>query len=449
MSEEEGEHKLLIHSAKQIVQVVKNGERVVKGKALNNVAVLDQTPCSSGLSVVVSSDGKVRDIGSNEEILEKYKAATFHNRIDATGKCILPGLVDAHTHPVWAGDRVKEFSMKLAGFSYMDIHRIGGGIYYTVEQTTQASEETLLTLLKARLDKMLKCGTTLVEAKSGYGLETEAEMKMLRVIERAKRECPIEISSTFCGAHAVPKHLTSQKATDAVLKDQLPALKKSMDTGELSVDNIDVFCEKGVFDLGQSRSILLAGKEMGLQINFHGDELHPMEAAKMGADIGAHAVSHLEEISDEGITAMALSETVAVVLPTTAYLLRLNPPPVRKMIEAGVPIALGTDFNPNAFCYSMPLVMHMACVTFHMTMEQVLHASTINAAAALGKADSHGSIENGKEADFLIINAPRWEHLIYQMGGHDCLIHDVIKKGEVVYSNTDSTDLINFASSSV
>lgn len=438
----EGSFKLLIHSAKQIVQVVNNGERVVVGRALNNVAVIEKEENSSGLSIVVSSDGFINDVGTDEEIHGKYKLAQFANKIDATGKCVLPGLVDAHTHPVWAGDRVKEFSMKLAGMSYMDIHRAGGGIYYTVEQTKKASEETLLHLLLARLNEMIKCGTTLVEAKSGYGLETEAEIKMLRVLERAKKESPIEISSTFCGAHAVPKHLTSPQATEAILNEQLPALAQLMKSGDIHVDNIDVFCEKGVFDLEQSRRILTAGREMGLQINFHGDELHPMEAAEMGAELKAEAISHLEAISQAGITAMAQSGTVAIVLPTTAYMLKLRPPPVKKMIAAGVPIALGTDFNPNAFCFSMAIVMHLACVLCEMTMNQALFASTINAAAALGKADSHGSIEKGKLADFLIINAPKWEHLIYQMGAHSSLIDKVLKKGNIIYENANSQHLI-------
>ncbi|GBM79454.1 putative imidazolonepropionase [Araneus ventricosus] len=434
--------RLLVHSAQQIVQVVRNGERLVVGKALSELAVLNKEEDSSGLSIVVSSDGLISDIGTDEEILEKYKSVEFPVKLNAAGKCILPGLVDAHTHPVWAGDRVKEFSMKLAGLSYMDIHKIGGGIYYTVEQTQRASKDTLLRLLLARLGEMLRSGTTLVEAKSGYGLETETEMKMLMVIEEAKKESPIEISSTFCGAHAVPKHMTSHQATEAVLNEQLPALAEFMAAGTFTVDNIDVFCEKGVFDLEQSRRILTAGKEMGLQINFHGDELNPMEAAKMGAELGAKAISHLEEISTHGMLAMAQSGTVAVVLPTTAYMLRLRPPPVKRMIEAGVPIALGTDFNPNAFCYSMPLVMHLACVLCGMSMEQALQASTINAAAALGKADTHGSLEKGKFADMLIINAPRWEHLIYQMGAHSSLIDKILKKGKVVYENTNTEILL-------
>ncbi|CAL1301074.1 unnamed protein product [Larinioides sclopetarius] len=434
--------RLLVHSAKQIVQVVRNGERLVTGKALSELAVLDKEEDSSGLSIVVSSDGLISDIGTDEEILEKYKSVEFPEKVNAAGKCILPGLVDAHTHPVWAGDRVKEFSMKLSGLSYMDIHKIGGGIYYTVEQTKKASQDELLRLLLARLGEMLRSGTTLVEAKSGYGLEVETEVKMLLVIEEAKKQSPIEISSTFCGAHAVPKHMTSHQATEAVLNEQLPAVAEFMKAGTFTVDNIDVFCEKGVFDLEQSRRILTAGKEMGLQINFHGDELNPMEAAKMGAELGAKAISHLEEISTQGMLSMAESDTVAVVLPTTAYMLRLRPPPVKRMIEAGVPIALGSDFNPNAFCYSMPLVMHLACVLCGMSVEQALQASTINAAAALGKADTHGSLEKGKFADMLIIDAPRWEHLIYQMGAHSSLINKVLKKGKVVYENTNTDILI-------
>ncbi|KFM71588.1 putative imidazolonepropionase, partial [Stegodyphus mimosarum] len=420
-------YKLLIHSAKQVVQVVKSGERVVTGHGLKNVAVLDKS-AGSGFSIVVSRDGYISDIGPDTEIAEKYKSAKFLSKIDASGKCVLPGLVDAHTHPVWAGDRVDEFSMKLAGATYMDVHKAGGGIYHTVKHTRQASEETLLRLLLARLEEMLRAGTTLVEAKSGYGLDPETEMKMLRVIEQAKKKSSVELSSTFCGAHAVPNDMSSDEATEAILNQHLPILQKLMDSGEISVDSIDVFCEKGVFDAQQSRRILDAGREIGLRLNFHGDELHPIGAAEMGAELKAEAISHLEEISDTGIQAMAKSGSIAVILPTTAYMLKLQPPPVRQMVEAGVPIALGSDFNPNAFCLAMPLVMHLACVICRMTMSEALHAATINSAAALGKSSTHGSLERGKCADIIIINAERWEHLIYQMGVHSSLIYCVIKK---------------------
>ncbi|VCW84098.1 unnamed protein product [Gulo gulo] len=362
-----------------------------------------------------------------------FSEETFEERIDCSGKCILPGLVDAHTHPVWAGERVHEFAMKLAGATYMDIHQAGGGINFTVERTRQASEEELFCSFQERLQCMMRAGTTLVECKSGYGLNLETELKMLRVIERARRQLPIGISATYCGAHSVPKGKTASEAADEIISSHLPKLKELARSGEIHVDNIDVFCEKGVFDLDSTRRILQSGKEMGLQINFHGDELHPMKAAELGAELGAQAISHLEEVSDEGITAMATARCSAILLPTTAYMLRLKQPRARKMLEEGVIVALGSDFNPNAYCFSMPVVMHLACVNMRLSMPEALAAATINAAYALGRSHTHGSLEVGKQGDLIIINASRWEHLIYQFGGHHELIEYVVAKGKVIY----------------
>ncbi|KAG5846041.1 hypothetical protein ANANG_G00145510 [Anguilla anguilla] len=287
---------------------------------------------------------------------------------------------------------------------------------------------------------MLRSGTTLVECKSGYGLELDAELKMLAVIESARRSLDIGISATYCGAHAVPKGKTVAEATEDIINVQLPKLKEKMEKGELRVDNIDVFCEKGVFDLDSTRAILQAGKDMGLQINFHGDELHPMNSAQLGAELNALAISHLEEVTNEGIAAMAKAGTSAVLLPTTAYILRLPQPRARDMLDRGVIVALGSDFNPNAYCCSMPMVMHLACVNMRMSMNEALAAATINAAYALGLSQSHGSLEVGKQGDLLVINASRWEHLIYQFGGHQELIKYVIIKGNVVYENDKTMD---------
>ncbi|XP_020619439.1 probable imidazolonepropionase [Orbicella faveolata] len=226
---------------------------------------------------------------------------------------------------------------------------------------------------------------------------------------------------------------TPEEATDNVVNYQIPKLQELMKNEEINVDNIDVFCEKGVFGLDETRRILEAGKAAGLALNFHGDELHPMKAAELGAELGARAISHLEEVSDEGIQAMSAASVIAVLLPTTAYILRLKCPPARAMINSGVPVALGSDFNPNAFCLSMPLTMHLACVNLHMTMEESLVAATINAAASLGRSHTHGSLESGKVADMLVIDAPRWEHLVYQLGGHDNVIKFVIKNGKIVH----------------
>ncbi|OWF34675.1 probable imidazolonepropionase [Mizuhopecten yessoensis] len=423
---------LVVKNARQVVLVRRDPTLKVCGEDMKQVDTLQEED-GDGISVVSNSCGKIVFIGKESERKRKYVESATTRIIDASGKCVLPGFVDAHTHPVWAGDRVHEFAMKLAGATYMEVHKAGGGIHFTVEHTRKASEEELYDGLKQRLNSMMKTGTTLVECKSGYGLNKETEVKMLKVIDRARREIPIGISSTFCGAHAVPKGGNSEDATNDVISVQLPCIRDMMDRKELHVDNIDVFCEQGVFDIDQSRRILTAGKNMGLQINFHGDELHPLEGAKMGAELGALSISHLEEISDAGISAMAKAGSIGVVLPTTANILRLKPPPVRKMIDSGMAVALGSDFNPNAFCSSMPLVMHLACVILRMSMPEVLIAATLNAAAALGKSDTHGSLNEGKCANMVVIDAPRWEHIVYQLGFHNSLIDFVICDGNVVY----------------
>jgi len=373
--------------------------------------------------------------GYEKEVTSGIKDLQFETIYDADGGCVIPGLIDGHTHPVWAGDRVHEFAMKLAGATYMEVHEAGGGINYTVEHTKKASEEELYTLLADRLRRMIKSGTTTAECKSGYGLDVQNEVKMLRVLEKAKKELPIEISSTFCGAHSVPKGMTSDEATENVIDVQIPEVIELIKTGKLGVENIDVFCEKGVFNVEQTKSILKAGKDQGnFRINFHGEELNYLGSVEMGSnDLKAEAISHLEEVSDEGIASMAKHGTVAVILPTTAYILRLKPPRVRDMIDNGVIVALGTDFNPNAFCLSMPTVMHLAAVNLRMSLNETLAASTINAAHSIGRSKTHGSIEVGKVADLVIVNAPRWEHLVYQFAGYDHIIGAVIKRGKVVY----------------
>ncbi|XP_029418949.1 probable imidazolonepropionase isoform X2 [Nannospalax galili] len=429
-------HHLLLENAQQVVLVCARGERYLAGPALRSLAVLE------GASLVLGTDGFIKAIGPADVIQRQFSEETFEERIDCSGKCILPGLVDAHTHPVWAGERVHEFAMKLAGATYMDIHQAGGGINFTVEQTRRASEEELFRSFQQRLQCMMRAGTTLVECKSGYGLDLETELKMLRVIERARRELHLSLSATYCGAHSVPKGKTAIEAADDIISNHLPKLRELGRSGEIHVDNIDVFCEKGVFDLDSTRRILESGKEIGLQINFHGDELHPMRAAeesslsnqapgterritafispgrdsgesspkpehRLGAELGARAVSHLEEVSDEGIAAMAAARCSAVLLPTTAYMLRLQQPRARKMLDEGVIVALGSDFNPNAYCFSMPMVMHLACVNMRLSMPEALAAATINAAYALGKSHIHGSLEVGKQGDLIIISASR------------------------------------------
>lgn len=426
--------KLLVKNAKQVVLICSNGERYLTSDGMQHLSIIENG------SIVIGRDGLIKAVGPADLIKAEYSEACFDEVIDATGMCVLPGLVDAHTHPVWAGDRVHEFAMKLAGASYMDVHRAGGGIHFTVEHTRAAKASELLTSFSSRLKRMMRTGTTLVECKSGYGLELQTELKMLEVIDMARDTLPINISSTYCGAHAVPKGKTVAEAAEDILQVQLPKLRELMESGALKVDNIDVFCEKGVFDLTSTKSILQAGKDMGLKINFHGDELHPMNSAQLGAELEALAISHLEEVTDEGIAAMAKAKTAAVLLPTTAYILRLPQPRAKDMLKAGVIVALGSDFNPNAFCCSMPIVMHLACVNMRMSMSEALAAATINAAYALGRSSTHGSMEINKHGDLLILNTSRWEHLIYQLGGHQELIRYVVIKGNVVYENNQTVD---------
>ena len=390
------------------------------------------TSCLSA-QVVVGSDGRIVAVGSSEAVAAAVGAdAQFETDIDATGMSVVPGLVDGHTHPVWAGNRVNEFAMKLAGATYLDIHKAGGGIGYTVEFTQKASEEDLVASLLDRVRAMSQLGTTLAEAKSGYGRETATELKMLRAIHRAAQDqTAVDLVSTFLGAHSVPKGSTAAAAAKDVVDVQLPAVMQAKADGTISPELIDVFYEKGVFEEEEMRAIGEAGTKAGLLINFHGDELAPMEAGVMGADLGALAISHLEELSERGIKAMADAEVIGVLLPTTAHLLRLKLPPARAMIEAGVPVALGSDFNPNAHCMSMPFVMNLACVTMRLTMEEALAAATINAAASMNRERTHGSLEVGKFGDMVVLSTPDWRHLVYEMVNPPLAM--VIKSGTVVH----------------
>jgi len=309
----------------------------------------------------------------------------------------------------------------------MEIHQQGGGIGFTVRHTEQASMEQLSAELVSRLDRMFALGTTTIEAKTGYGLKEETELKLLRVLHNVNKDHPVDIVANYLAAHSIPKGSTAEDHTRDIIDNQIPKIAELMKKKEISPKLIDVFCETKVFDTDQTRRILQAGNKIGLQSNFHGDELTPIKAAEISATMDVLAISHLEEVSDEGISSMAKRPTCAVLLPTTAYLLKLKYPPARKMIDKGVPIALGTDFNPNAYCLSLPLVMNMASVNMKLTLEESLVGATLNAAASMGISHLYGSLEPGKFGDLIILDTPRWEHLIYEMV--DPPIELVVKKG--------------------
>jgi imidazolonepropionase len=369
-------------------------------------------------AILVDQDGIIAYVGTTKDApqVNDYDIDTI---LDGHGKAAIPGLCDAHTHSVWAGDRVHEFAMKLAGASYMDIHKMGGGINYTVKHTREADEEILYNDLVKRLKCMNSLGTTLVECKSGYGLDTLTEMKMLRVIDRAQKDLPfLDVVGNFCGAHSVPEGSTEEQALKTVINEMIPVLAKEQVEGRLSsVKLIDVFADEGVFSATSAKQVLEAGAKIGLLGNFHGDELTYQGCGELAGKLKCRAVSHLEQVSNAGIASMKESHTAAVLLPTTAYVLRITPPPARNLIDSGVPVALGSDFNPNAHCLSMPHVMNLACITMKMTVEEALVASTLNAAYSMGMETTHGSLEVGKCGDIVLVEAPRWEHIIYQFGG--------------------------------
>lgn len=416
---------LLIKNASQLVCISSSGERIKKGQTMQALNIIED-------GAVVIKDGIILDVGLTSQILQRHHESDYEV-IDASGKCVLPGLVDAHTHPVFSGDRVHEFGMKLEGATYMEIQKAGGGIIHTMNSVANSSEQELYDLLIPRLNRMLKFGTTLVEAKSGYGLNFDNEAKMLKVLHRANKHHDIDIVSTYLPAHAVVPGKTPTLMTDEICSYDIPRMHQLKEEGLVNPEMLDVFCEKEIFEIEEARRILTAGRYYGLWSNFHGEELHRSESAVMGGLIQARAISHLEHVSDEGIQSMAENNVIGILLPVTQNILKLKVPPARKMIDHNVPIALGTDFCPNAWCLSMPLAMHMACVNYSMRMDEALVAATLNSAASMGRSEHYGSIEVGKYADLLILGTNRWEHLIYQLA--DPPIEKVIKKGRIVINN--------------
>uniref|UniRef100_A0A8R1UD27 Probable imidazolonepropionase n=1 Tax=Pristionchus pacificus TaxID=54126 RepID=A0A8R1UD27_PRIPA len=422
---------LLIKNLRQIVQVVDDSTtEYLIGDAMKNLKILSSPDCTLCIAIDTKT-GKISYVGEENGVGILPPDVEV---IDGKGGCALPSFVDGHTHPVFAGDRVHEFAMKLAGATYNEVQAAGGGIHFTTDKTREASEESLFRDLEKIITRMVQSGTTTIEAKSGYGLDEDTEMKMLRVLDRASSSLPIEISSTFCGAHAVPRGSTEEKQTQLIVDRVIPRIAEAKKKGELkSVENIDVFCETGNFGVQSTEKILRAGQSIGLAPNFHAEELTYIGGVEMGARIGARGMSHLEEISQEGIISMASAKSAAVLLPSTAFILRLTPPPARKIIDSGVIVALGSDFNPNAHCLSMPMIMSLACITMKLSMEEALVAATINSAYSIGRGSSHGALSSGRQADLLLLSSPRWDNLIYQMGDHSHLINIVIKKGKIVH----------------
>ena len=368
---------------------------------------------------ILVEDGKMSGIGTGEPPLLPGR------RVDAGGKLVTPGLVDAHTHLIFGGWRQNELGLKLHGVSYLEILARGGGILSTVKSTREASEEELYDKARAALEEMLALGVTTVEAKSGYGLDLETELKQLRVIRRLNETQPVDLAATFLGAHALPTEYQNDREAylQLLCETVIPRVAE-----EGLAEFCDVFCETGVFTAEESRRILEAGKRHGLIPKIHADEIDPIGGSQLTKEVGAISAEHLIVCPTEGIAAMAEAGTVACCLPATSFYLGSTYAPVRDMIRAGVPVALASDFNPGS-CPSLNLqfVMNLGCLRYKMTPEEVLTAVTLNGAAAINRADTIGSLEPGKQADLVIWDAPDLDYICYRMGSN--LAEIVIKDG--------------------
>jgi len=368
---------------------------------------------------VAVEDGKIAEVGKAAEI-----GASARNVIEWKG-LLMPGFVDPHTHAVFSGSREDELKMKIEGKSYLEILEAGGGILRTVRATRKASFEGLMAETKARADTMLIHGTTTAEMKSGYGLDHETEMKMLNVISELGKTHPMDTVPTFLGAHALPPEFKERDDyIDFLISDVMP------EAGRIA-RFADIFCEKGVFDAGQSERYLSAAKRHGMVPKIHADEIENLGGVRVGAELGAISAEHLVRTSDEEIALMAGKGMIADLLPGTPHMLLSNHyAPARKFIGKGVPVALATDLNPNCWTESMQMVMNLASLRMRMSPEEAIVASTINAAYSVGLGDSVGSLEPGKKADIILLNVPNHMHIPYHFGVN--LVNTVIKDGKVV-----------------
>lgn len=385
-----------------------------------------------------ADQGKVRILENawiyteNGEIIafdDRNMPITFGAKLDAGGRLVTPGLVDAHTHLIFGGWRQNELAMKIRNVPYLDILAAGGGILSTVKATHSASEEELTAKASAALDEMLSFGTTTCEAKSGYGLNKKEEIKQLKVIKKLNKEHPMDVAATFMGAHALPPEFKENREgyLKLLCEEMIPAVAK-----QKLARFCDVFCETGVFTADESRRILQAGLDNGLIPKIHADEIDAIGGSQLAGEIGAISAEHLIVCPEAGIESMAAGGTVACLLPATSFYLNSTYAPARKMIEAGVPVALASDYNPGSCpCLNLQLVMNIACLKYRLTPEEVLTGVTLNAAAAIGMADRVGSIERTKQADLVIWDAPDLNYLCYRLGSN--LVHQVIKKGEINY----------------
>jgi len=381
---------------------------------------------------IAIKEGRIFWVGKTREVSEKFFLNRDGHEIDATGKVVMPGLIDSHTHLIFAGSREKEFEQRIQGLSYLEIAERGGGILSTVEATRKASFDELFSLGKKRLDRMLSKGVTTIEAKSGYGLSLQEELKILKVMKALQESHPIDIVPTFLGAHTIPKEFRDARThyIDLLTKEMIPRVAQ-----EKLAEFCDVFCEEKAFTLEESKKILETGKGYGLKPKIHADQLSPGGGAELAAEVNAFSADHLEYVSQEGIKKMAEKGVTAVLLPGASFFLSMKKsPPVRDMIEQGVAVSLATDLNPgSSMTESLPLMMTMGCTMYKMVPKEVIQGTTVHAARSMGREKEIGSVEVGKQADILSLDIPNYCYLPYHFGVDH--VAWVIKKGKVVYKN--------------
>ena len=415
---------LIIKNAAQLVTC--SGFKAKQGKEMSNLYVIEN-------GALVVENGTIRSVGKTNEILKGFndkdnKMGEF-NVIDASGKAVLPGFVDSHTHFVFGGYRAEEFSWRLRGDSYMDILERGGGILSTVKATRAAKKETLIKTGLQRLNSMLSFGVTTVEGKSGYGLDLKTERKQLEVMEELNRRHPVDVVSTFLGAHALPEEYKGRADAfiDDIIDNVLPVV-----IDENLAEFCDIFCEKNVFSVQQSKRLLLKAKENGLKIKIHADEIERLGGAELAAEIGAVSADHLLQTSDKGIHSIAKAGVVATLLPGTAFCLKEPYARGRYMIDNNCAVALASDLNPGScFSESIPLIFALATLYMNIGIEEAITALTINGAAALGRADTIGSLDIGKHGDVIILKHPSYQFIPYHVG--ISTVEKVIKRGRLVF----------------
>lgn len=423
---------LIIHNVGQLATCASPGGPK-RGAAMQDVGIIAD-------GAVAIKDGVFTAVGTSAEVLKQHKAAEL---IDAEGRAVVPGFVDPHTHIVYAGDRLNEFELKIKGAEYLDILAAGGGIISTVRNTRAASEKELIVAALGRLDKMLACGTTVCEIKTGYGLDTETELKMLRVIEALDKRHAIKVVPTFLAAHAVPPEFKDDADgyIEMICGEMLPQAWEWYSESHFAAEGTpffaDIFCERNAFDIGHAERIFSSAAELGFRLKAHVDQFTNLGGSRLGVEHDAVSIDHLDAISDEEIALLAASETVGVVIPTENFNGgKTQFAPARKLIDAGCAVALTTDYNPgSAPCPSQPMAMAIACRYQKILPAEALNAATINAAHAIGLGETHGSIEVGKRADLKFLDSCDWRMLVYEFGGN--LIAETLAEGRPVERNKE------------